>query len=123
LNPASRSFFEKRFQQEFGGVRVYVDDRAVAAARTLEAEAFTVGSNIVFGAGRYRPVSSAGRCLLAHELSHVVAQRASGQARIERQPRQTTGEEVVSFGEGRQLELHQWAANGRAPWSIAVGRG
>ena len=55
-------------------MRVFHDDSAAQAARHLDANAFTVGRNIVFGAGRWSPGSSEGRRLLAHELAHVVQQ-------------------------------------------------
>jgi hypothetical protein len=69
-----RAFLEPRFGYDFGGVRIHSDDRAARAADTLGARAFTVGSDIVFGGGQYRPRTQAGRALLAHELSHVVQQ-------------------------------------------------
>jgi hypothetical protein len=56
-------------------VRVHSGARAAAAARAVDARAYTVGSEIVFGAGQYRPESPAGRRLIAHELGHVVQQR------------------------------------------------
>ena len=46
------------------------------SARSVSAHAYTVGSNIVFQRGRLRPRVSAGRTLLAHELTHVVQQRS-----------------------------------------------
>lgn len=58
----------------FGPVRVHYDAVAVESARTIGAEAYTVGSHIVFGAGHYSPQSVTGRRLLAHELTHVVQQ-------------------------------------------------
>ena len=48
----------------------------MASARAVNALAYTVGSNVVFGAGQYAPASSSGRQLLAHELTHVVQQRS-----------------------------------------------
>lgn len=75
---AELNYFEARFGTAFGGVRVHTDQGAQAAADTLNARAFTVGSDIVFGAGEYRPGTSAGRQLLAHELTHVVQQGADG---------------------------------------------
>ncbi|MGH8905090.1 MAG: eCIS core domain-containing protein [Egibacteraceae bacterium] len=38
----------------------------------LGARAYTVGTDIVFGAGQYAPDHAEGRRLLAHELTHVV---------------------------------------------------
>jgi hypothetical protein len=56
-------------------VRVHDDAEAAASARSLGADAYAAGRDIVFGAGRYRPRSPAGERLLAHELVHVVQQR------------------------------------------------
>ena len=47
---------------------------AASAARSVDASAFTLGSDIVFGTGRYEPKSEAGQHSLAHELTHVVQQ-------------------------------------------------
>jgi hypothetical protein len=75
--PASeRSFMERRLGHDFGSVRIHTDERAAATAESVEARAFTVGSDIVFDAGEYRPGSQAGRRLLAHELTHVVQDAA-----------------------------------------------
>ncbi len=63
-----------RLGHDFSRVRVHSDGAAAAAARSVRAQAFTLGSDVVFGAGRYRPHSEAGRRLLAHELAHVVQQ-------------------------------------------------
>jgi hypothetical protein len=79
LPRSMRSFFEPRFGYDFSRVRVYISARAAEALRTLNARAFTVGSNIVFGAGQYAPGTAEGRRLLAHELTHVVQQGVSSQ--------------------------------------------
>jgi hypothetical protein len=79
LDPATRSFFEPRFAQNFGHVRVHTDARSAQSAKALSALAYTRGSNIVFGAGQYSPASPAGQRLLAHELTHVVQQGEGAQ--------------------------------------------
>lgn len=56
-------------------VRIHSDGSAAALARSVSARAFTVGSDIFFGPGEYRPGTPAGRELLTHELVHVVQQR------------------------------------------------
>jgi hypothetical protein len=66
---------EARFGHDFSQVRVHADDRAAASARAVDAEAYTVGRNVVFGGGRYTPASPRGNSLLAHELAHVVQQQ------------------------------------------------
>jgi hypothetical protein len=74
----TRSFFESRFGRDFGNVRVHTDDRAAAAARSVDAVAFTTGRHVAFRSGSYRPGTKSGRRLLAHELTHVVQQGAHG---------------------------------------------
>ena len=77
LDPATRTFFERRFRQPFGDVTVHAGPRAARSARAVNAHAYTVGHRIVFGAGQYSPRTAAGRRLLAHELTHVVQQRSA----------------------------------------------
>ncbi len=76
LPTSSRAFFEPRLGHDFSNVRIHTDDRAVRLARDVNARAFTTGRHVVFGSGQYRPDSSEGRSLLAHELVHVVQQNA-----------------------------------------------
>lgn len=59
---------------DFSGVRVHSDSRAAESAASVNALAYTVGKNIVFGSGQYSPHTHEGRRLLAHELTHVVQQ-------------------------------------------------
>ena len=68
---------EARFAHDFSDVRVHTDARAAESARSIDAAAYTYRRDIVFGAGRYRPGTSDGDRLLAHELAHVVQQRAA----------------------------------------------
>lgn len=77
LPDAARSFFEPRFGSDFSAVRVHNDARAGELARSVNALAFTVGSDIVFGSGQYAPETGHSKSLLAHELTHVVQQRGS----------------------------------------------
>ena len=78
-----------RFGHDFSNVRVHHDTRAQESARAVSAHAYTVGSHVVFDAGRYAPATREGERLLAHELSHVVQQsnpRAARPQPIQRQP-------------------------------------
>jgi hypothetical protein len=75
LPDAVRADLEPRFGTDFGAVRVHADAPAAALAERYGAQAFTVGRDVVFGAGRYAPETGAGRGLLAHELAHVAGQR------------------------------------------------
>jgi hypothetical protein len=80
LDSASRAFFEPRFGHDFSRVRVHTDARAAESARAVDALAYAVGQHIVFGTGQYRPRTTEGRKLLAHELVHTLQQRGSGDA-------------------------------------------
>lgn len=80
-----RSHFEPRFGHDFAEVRVHTGDAAAEAAESVEARAYTVGSDIVFGSGAYEPSTGEGQKLLAHELAHVVQQSNEGPS-IQRAP-------------------------------------
>jgi hypothetical protein len=71
---------ERRMGYDFSGVRIHADGPAARSASDLGARAYTVGNDIVFGAGEFQPGAERYRRLLAHELTHVVQQggRASG---------------------------------------------
>ncbi len=77
LPAETRSFMEPRFGTDFNNVRVHTDSEAVQLNRDISAQAFTHGSDVFFGAGKYDPGSEGGKQLLAHELTHVV-QQSSG---------------------------------------------
>ncbi len=77
LEPALRQDMEQRFGHDFSRVRVHTGAEAAESARSVNALAYTMDRDIVFGAGRYAPATSAGRRLIAHELTHVL-QQASG---------------------------------------------
>jgi hypothetical protein len=74
LDAGVRAFLEPRFGYDFSQVRVHTNPQAAESAKAVNAHAYTVGQNVVFGAGQYQPHSSAGQKLLAHELTHVVQQ-------------------------------------------------
>lgn len=74
LSQSECDFFEPRFGSDFSQVRLHTDTRAAEVAQAMNARAFTVGRDVVFGAGQYEPGTSKGKRLLAHELMHVVQQ-------------------------------------------------
>ena len=77
LPPALRAHFDPRFGHDFARVRIHHGGAASRSARLINAQAYTMGTHIVFGEGRYAPATSAGRRLLAHELAHTVQQAAA----------------------------------------------
>lgn len=87
LPAPTRTLMESRLgRRDFSNVRVHADSTADGLSRQMGAEAFTVGNNIFFAAGRYDPQSATGQKLLAHELTHVVQQgggAAAAQPKLE----------------------------------------
>jgi hypothetical protein len=77
LDTSTRKFMESRFGYDFGGVRIHSNEKASESANQLNALAFTLGENIVFGKGEYQPSSISGRKLLAHELTHTIQNNSS----------------------------------------------
>jgi hypothetical protein len=69
-----RAIMEARFGKDFNRVRIHDDAIAASSARELDAAAYTIGTDIVFGPGRYALQTDQGQTLLAHELAHVVQQ-------------------------------------------------
>ena len=86
LDQSTRVFMEDRFGHDFSKVRVHSDQVAANSANAVSAQAYTVGSQIVFGAGRYDHSSTEGRGLLAHELAHVVQQSGASKTSLQRAP-------------------------------------
>jgi predicted deacylase len=78
LDAATLREFGRRFGHDFSAVRVHRDGASAASARAVRARAYTVGHDIVFGAGAWAPGTTEGRRLLAHELVHVVQQSRAG---------------------------------------------
>jgi hypothetical protein len=76
LDEETRADMENRLGHDFSDVRVHTGGTADESARSVSAQAYTVGSDIVFASGRYDPTSDAGKHMLAHELTHVVQQRS-----------------------------------------------
>jgi hypothetical protein len=79
LDAATGAVMEPRFGHDFSRVRVHTDSQAADSARAVNALAYTVGEDVVFGRGQYRPNSADGQRLIAHELTHTM-QQAGGAA-------------------------------------------
>ncbi|HEX7318188.1 MAG TPA: DUF4157 domain-containing protein [Pyrinomonadaceae bacterium] len=105
LDVETRAFMEPRFGHDFGRVRVHTDGRAAESARAVGAHAYTVGRDVVFGAGQYRPGTAEGRKLLAHELTHVVQQGSESEG-----PRLSSALEVSRPSDPLEVEAEETAA-------------
>ena len=77
LDRDTRHHMESAFGADFSGVRIHTGAESHALSRVVNAVAFTTGHDIFFRDGAYTPATSAGKELLAHELTHVVQQGAS----------------------------------------------
>lgn len=78
LDREVRTFMDTRFNYDFSKVRVHTDTKSAESTRALDALAYTVGNDVIFGTGQYSPETNDGKRLLAHELVHVVQQRGIG---------------------------------------------
>ena len=111
-----RAAFGRLLGFDVGRVRVHDGPEAAAAAAALGAQAFTVGSDIVFGAGQYAPATATGRHLIAHELTHAVQQAGSAGRTVMRKPGTPSAVSDATIGGGvvpRRPKMP--AASGPAP--------
>lgn len=111
LDPETRAEMEPRFGRDFSNVRVHTDAAASESARAVDALAYTVGSDVVFGAGQFSPHTDDGRRLLAHELTHVM-QAGSAQPGSR-----------ITMGRSDSREEHIAERNEAAPASASLTSG
>ncbi len=122
-----RAFVEPRFGRDFGAVRLHAGPGAAALAREAQARAFTVGHDIVFGAGEFQPGAADGRRLVAHELTHVLQQR--GGLHLVQRELDSGGLDKRVRGAVPRLELRSFedrfalAPNAAPPAILAIVRG
>ena len=76
LNSTIQSQMSSAFAYDFSGVRVHTDAKAASLSTDLSARAFTIGKDVAFGSGEYKPGTPVGDALIAHELAHVVQQNS-----------------------------------------------
>ena len=97
LDPRLREEMGQRFGHDFAQVRVHADAVAQRSAMEIGAQAYTLGHEVVFGAGGFAPETRAGRRLLAHELTHVVQQSGGGERTTDHhgEPRAASGRQAA----------------------------
>ncbi|MBK4728592.1 DUF4157 domain-containing protein [Oxynema sp. CENA135] len=124
LDETVREPMENAFANDFSQVKVHHDAPSDRLNRSLNARAFTTGSDIFFKQGEYNPNSSGGQQLLAHELTHVVQQ--TGTASLQRQISDPTiqrdGNEHVGADPGRMTFLPDEMGNEKAPGEAGYSR-
>ncbi|KAF5424621.1 MAG: protein of unknown function (DUF4157) [Candidatus Methanocomedens sp.] len=117
LPESTRAFFEPRFGHDFSQVRVHMGANAAETARVLNARAFTLGQDVVFGAGQYAPEAGTGQRLIAHELAHVVQQGATSKfsGAIQRQDGKEEGKTTIS---GETITIPSETLNQIDEWEL-----
>ena len=108
LEPTLRHDMEQRFGHDFSRVRVHSGAVAEQSAWEVNAHAYTVGHNIVFGTGRFAPGTYEGRRLIAHELTHVVQQTGTDQVHVG-QCNEKRGQSPISDASHTEVSLAKMA--------------
>lgn len=120
LSSGLRSTVEPLFGRDFSRVRLHTGAEAQAAARSIDAHAFTHRHHIWLGAH----ASAADTSLIAHELAHVVQQGHAPPA-LQRAPGDFAHEEQPSVGASHEDETVQrfsvWGAVKSVGSSVASG--
>jgi hypothetical protein len=123
LEPSVRAPYEARLDRAFGDVRLHVDAEAAAAADAVDARAFTVGQNIVFGRAEFAPGTREGAHLLAHELAHVVQQSSSGPL-LQRAPKKEKSEGggagAKTYPQYQVADMFSEVSRDNDTWSLIV---
>ena len=117
LAPGVRAAMESQFGRDLSHIRVHTGELAATSAQAIGSRAYTLGSHIVFNSGEYRPQTSAGRWLLAHELAHTMQQGApafESSALIQRQEEPGSGpgapitaRSIFPYEQGSQVTLNR----------------
>ncbi|MCP4157034.1 MAG: DUF4157 domain-containing protein, partial [bacterium] len=77
LPETTRNYFEPRFGKDLGNIRLHTGTKANDTAASLHAQTFSTGNNIAFAHGYYSPGTTAGKKLLAHEITHTIQQQTT----------------------------------------------
>ena len=75
LSSQTNQFMNKAFGANFSDVKIHTGNHATQMNQVLGARAFTHDNNIYFNDGEYKPKSTNGKRLLAHELTHTIQQK------------------------------------------------
>ena len=87
MDATTRQQMEQGFGASFQHIDIHTDSEAQKMSESLGAQAFTVGNDIYFNAGKYDPHSEEGKKLLAHELTHTIQQKGKSEKKVQKQQR------------------------------------
>jgi len=106
MDDETRSFMEQRLNYDFNEVKIHDDEKASESADSINALAYTYADHIVFNTSQYNPQTSAGKKLLAHELTHVIQQSGSSNtSKINRQRKQTPHDKQLVDNAKKRLAI------------------
>jgi len=100
---------QSRLGADLATVRVHTDAQAAHATAAHGARALTLGEHVFFAPGRFAPHTTAGAARLAHELVHVLQQRAGLQRAAVAAPRAAEAEARAlgaAVGAGGRVTVH-----------------
>ncbi len=120
LDERTLDSMEQAYDFDFGAVRIHTEPAAVESARSLNAEAFTVGRHVVFDKGEYAPQSRSGRLVLAHELAHVIQQSRGGSSSPPRTPASPIERSAEQAANAATHESGPVAVSGASAPSLAL---
>jgi hypothetical protein len=106
LDGGLRKKMESQLGADLSSARIHTGGESASAARSLGARAFTVGNDVHFNAGEYKPGTKEGDRLIAHELTHVVQGQHAGPA-VARKEEKEGGEAEAGEHKGEALEVSQ----------------
>jgi hypothetical protein len=104
LDTGARVYMGSRFGHDFSKVHIHADTKAAESAQAVNALAYTVGNDVVFGAGQYVPSTTGGQRLIGHELTHVVQQESAP-------PALDTSQNISSTGDISECEAEATTRN------------
>ncbi len=127
LPESTRSYFEPRFGYDFSGVKVHTGDEAAKTAKSINARAFTIGNDVMFGASNYSPETGEGKKLLAHELTHVMQQESTfycklAQSQTGNLPKQKLEQEVPARSSGMNIGVQRQAGESGGAYGGIVAK-
>ncbi len=122
LDAETQNYMGSRFDHDFSHVRIHTDAQSGESARAINAQAYTLGQNVVFGTGKYVPDSSEGRGLLAHEFAHVVQQRDSETKGILTLETEDSAREYEASAAASQILRGQPVSNLSQPAEVGIQR-
>lgn len=122
LDAATQAFMSARLGHDFSRVRVHDDAQAAASARAVGALAYTVGQDVVFGAGQFAPGTPGGQRLLAHELVHTIQQQGlGGEARQAATVQRTEGDGTYKDAPTEEGDCSGWLSDPES-FSIVIAK-